>query len=108
MLGKLSKNIEEVGRSDGRVGEDEGRGGDGNWRERDRGGQAATRRGVRGWIVPGVVGAIEEILDNLLGGDDVDLVDVVDGRPRGDGGGTSEGWGRHWLTFSQVQNKRLF
>ena len=41
----------------------------------------------RGWVVPGVVGAIEEFLDNLLGGDDVDLVDVVDGGPRGDGEG---------------------
>ena len=44
-------------------------------------------RGVGGQVVPGVVGAIEEVLDNLLGGDDVDLVDVVDGRPRGDGEG---------------------
>ena len=44
-------------------------------------------RGVGGGIVPGVMGAIEEVLDDLLGGDDVDLVDVVDGRPRGDGEG---------------------
>ena len=44
-------------------------------------------RGVGGWVVPGVVGAIEEILDNLLGGDDVDLLDVVDGGLRGDGEG---------------------
>ena len=41
-------------------------------------------RGVGGGVVPGVVGAIEEVLDNLVGGDDVDLVDVVDGGPRGD------------------------
>ena len=44
-------------------------------------------RGVGGGIVPGVVGAIEEVLNNLLSGDDVDLVDVVDGGPRGDGEG---------------------
>ena len=44
-------------------------------------------RGVGGRVIPGVVGAIEEILNNLLGGDDVDLVDVVDGGPRGDGEG---------------------
>ena len=44
-------------------------------------------RGVGGGVVPGVVGAIEEVLDNLVGGDDVDLVDVVDGRLRGDGEG---------------------
>ena len=41
-------------------------------------------RGVGGWVVPGVVGAVEEVLNNLLGSDDVDLVDVVDGGPRGD------------------------
>ena len=44
-------------------------------------------RGVGGRVIPGVVGATEEVLDNLLGGDDVDLVDVVDGGPRGDGEG---------------------
>ena len=43
--------------------------------------------GVGGWVIPGVVGAMEEILNNLLGGDDVHLVDVVDGGPRGDGEG---------------------
>ena len=43
--------------------------------------------GVGRGVIPGVVRAIEEILDNLLGGDDVDLVDIVDGRPRGDGEG---------------------
>ena len=44
-------------------------------------------RGVGGRVVPGVVRAIEKVLNNLLGGDDVDLVDVVDGGPRGDGEG---------------------
>ena len=44
-------------------------------------------RGVGGGVVPGVVGAVEEVLDDLVGGDDVDLIDVVDGRPRGDGEG---------------------
>ena len=87
MLGEFSKNVEEVGRGDGRVRKDEGWGGDGNWREWDGGGQAAARRGIGGWIIPGVVGAIEEILNDLLGGDDIDLVDVVDGGPRGDGEG---------------------
>ena len=42
-------------------------------------------RDVGGWIVPGVVGAVEEILDNLVGGGDVDLINVVDGGPRGNG-----------------------
>ena len=44
-------------------------------------------RGVGGWVIPGVVGAVEEFLDNLVGGGDVDLINVVDGRPRGDGEG---------------------
>ena len=87
MLSELGEDVEEVRWGDGRVGKDEGRGGDGNWREWDGGGRAATRRGVGGWVVPGVVGAVEEILNDLLGGDDVDLVDVVDGGPRGDGEG---------------------
>ena len=43
--------------------------------------------GVGGGVVPGVVGAIKEVLDDLVGGDDVDLVDVVDGGPRGNGEG---------------------
>ena len=89
MLGKLSKNIEEVRWGDGWVGKDEGQGGDRNWRERDGEGRAAAgmgvRRGVGGWVVPGVAGAVEEILDNLVGGGDVDLIDVVDGGPRGNG-----------------------
>ena len=42
-------------------------------------------RGIGGRVVPGIVGAFEEVLNNLLGGDDVDLVYVVDGGPRGDG-----------------------
>ena len=44
-------------------------------------------RGVGGRIVPGIVGTVEEVLNHLLGGDDIDLVDVVDGGPRGDGEG---------------------
>ena len=44
-------------------------------------------RGVGGGIVPGIVGTVEEVLNHLLGGDDIDLVDVVDGGPRGDGEG---------------------
>ena len=91
MLGELGKNIDEVGRSDRRVRKDEGRGGDGNRREWDRGSRAAVEmgvgRGVGGWVVPGIVGAIEEFLDDLVGGGDVDLINIVDGRPRGDGEG---------------------
>ena len=91
MLGELSKNVEEVGWGNRRIGKDKRLGGDRNWRERDGGSRAAAGmgvgRGVGGRVVPGVVGAMEEILNNLLGGDDVNLVDVVDGGPRGDGEG---------------------
>ena len=84
MLGEFGKDVEEVGRADGWVGKDEGWHGDRDRRERDGQSWAAAGRGVGGGVVPGVVGAIEEILNNLLGGDDIDLVDVVDGGPRGD------------------------
>ena len=44
-------------------------------------------RSVGGGVVPGIVGAVEEVLDDLVGGDDVDLIYVVNGGPRGDGEG---------------------
>jgi hypothetical protein len=45
-------------------------------------------------IIPGVVGAIEVVLDNLVGSGNVDLVSVVDLRPIGNrkGGGDDKGW----------------
>ena len=51
---------------------------------------------VTSWtrVIPGVVGAIQVVLDNLVGGGDVDLVSVVDLRPvgNGKGGGDNKGW----------------
>jgi hypothetical protein len=46
------------------------------------------------WVVPGIVGAIQVVLDDLVGGDDVDLVCVVDLRPVGNGKGRGDdkGW----------------
>ena len=91
MLGELSKNVEEVGRGDGRIGKDEGWRGDRDRGEWDGRGRAAAGmgggRGVGRGVVPGVARAIKEVLNDLLGGDDVHLVDVVDGGPRGDGEG---------------------
>ena len=88
MLSELGKNVEEVRRGDGQVRKDEGQGSDRNRRERDGRGWAvvgmSVRRGVGGGVIPGVVGAVEEILNNLVGGDDIDLIYVVDGGPRGD------------------------
>jgi hypothetical protein len=66
--GKVSKNMEEVGQ-----------GCDGGW------GQGAV--GVEAWggaitswarVIPGVVRTIEVVLDNLVGGDNINLVGVVD------------------------------
>ena len=44
-------------------------------------------RGVGRGVVPGIVGTVEEVLNHLLSSDDINLVDVVDGGPRGDGEG---------------------
>ena len=48
----------------------------------------------RAWVIPSVVGTVEKVLDHLVGGGDVKLVNVVNLRPRdsgegrgGDGGG---------------------
>ena len=89
MFGELGKDVEKVGWGDRRFGEDEGRGDNGNGREQDGRGRATAGMGVRGGVgrgvIPRVVGAIEEILNDLLGGNDVDLIDIVDSRPGGDG-----------------------
>jgi hypothetical protein len=44
-------------------------------------------------VVLGIVGAIKVVLDNLVGGGDVDLISVVDLRPvgNGKGGGDDKG-----------------
>ena len=91
MLGEVGEDVEEVGRGDRWIREDEGRGDNGNRGERDGRGRAAARMGggggIGGRVIPGIVWAIEEVLNDLLGGDNVNLVDVVDGGPRGDGEG---------------------
>ena len=48
-------------------------------------------------IVPGVVRTVEEVLDNLVGGGDVELINVIKLGPRGSGegrGGDDGGEGR--------------
>ena len=39
------------------------------------------------WVVPSVVGAVEDVVDDLQGGGGVLLVDSVQVGPRGDGEG---------------------
>ena len=73
---------EEDGRADGRVRE-------------DRDGEACG--GVTIWarIVPGIVWAIEEVLNDLVGGSNIYLVNIVNLRPGGNrkGGGGDSGGG---------------
>ena len=47
------------------------------WIGEDRDSEWGGRVAVWTWIIPSVVGAIEEILDDLVGGGDVYLVDIV-------------------------------
>ena len=84
--------MEEVGRGVDAIDGDKGRGG-GNAVTFASGAGAIERAGV----VPGVVGTVEEVLDDLVGGGDVELVSVVKLRPRGGGkggGGDDGGEGR--------------
>jgi hypothetical protein len=70
--GNIGEGVEEVGRS----------GDDGGW---GRGAVGACGRAITAWagVVPGIVGTIEVVLNNLVGGDDVDLIGIVDLRPVG-------------------------
>jgi len=69
-----------------------GTGGNGG-RPGDDGRQGAGHRGILEagasgtWIVPSVVGTVEDVVDDLKGGGGVLLVDGVQVRPRGDGEG---------------------
>jgi hypothetical protein len=51
-----------------------------------QGGAITTQAGV----IPGVVRTVEIVLDDLVGGSDVDLVSVVDLRPVGNGEGRGD------------------
>jgi hypothetical protein len=83
--GDVGEDVKEVGRG----GNNGGRG-VGTIGVEACGGAIATWAGV----VPGVVWAVQVFLDDLVGGDDVDLVGVVDLRPvgNGKGGGDDKGW----------------
>ena len=84
--------MEEVGRGVDAIDSDEGRGG----------GNAVTfacgAGAIEGaWVIPSVVRTVEEVLYHLVGGGDVELVNVVKLGPRGGGkggGGDDGGEGR--------------
>jgi hypothetical protein len=83
---------------DGDIGEDVeevGQGGDDGGRERGAIGVKVHGGVIATWarVIPGIVGAIQVLLDDLVGGGDIDLVGVVDLRPVGNrkGGGDNKG-----------------
>ena len=92
MGGDVGKNVEEIGRGVDAIDSDERRGG-GNTVLFPSGAGAIERAGV----VPGVVRTVEKVLDDLVGGGDVELISVVKWGPRGGGeggGGDDSGEGR--------------
>ena len=99
--------MEEVWRGVDTIDGDEGRGG-GNAVTFASG--AGAIKG--GGIVPGVVRTVEEVLDDLVGGGDVELVGIVKLGPGGGGkggGGDDGGEGRrrrHWGQLASL--RRLF
>ena len=81
------------GFKEGEAGDDELKGelraGGNSGRPGDDGGRCGTRgvleMGASGtWVIPSVVGTVEDVVDDLKGGGGVLLVDSVQVRPRGD------------------------
>ena len=94
------------GLEEGETGDDElklkfGTGGNGG-RPGDDGGRCVGDRGILetgasgAWIIPSVVGTVEDVVDDLKSGGGVLLVDGVQVGPRGDG----DGRGGHFQTVS--------
>ena len=84
--------MEEIGRGVDAIDSDD-RGSGGNAVSFASGVGAVERAGV----VPGIVGTVEEVLDDLVGGGDVELINVIKLGPRGGGkggGGDDGGEGR--------------
>jgi len=96
------------GFEEGEAGDDELRAGGNGGRPGDDGGQCGAggilEMGASGtWVIPSVVGTVEDVVDDLKGSGGVLLVDGVQVRPRGDG----DGRGGHFQTVS-FNFKRLF
>ena len=82
MGGDVGEDVEEIGRGVNTIDSDEGRGG----------GNAVTFASGAGaiegtWVIPGVVRTVEKVLDDLVGGGDVELISVIKLGPRGGGKG---------------------
>jgi len=77
------------GCKEGEAGDDELRAGGNGGQPGDDGGRCGTRgvleTGASGtWVIPSVVGTVEDVVDDLKGGGGVLLVDGVQVGPRGD------------------------
>jgi len=96
------------GCEEGEAGDDELRAGGNGGQPGDNGGRCGTG-GVletgasRTWVIPSVVGTVEDVVDDLKGSGGVLLVDGVQVGPRGD----RDGRGGHFQTVS-FNFKRLF
>jgi len=91
VVGARASGFEEGEAGDGELEGEFGTGGNGGRPGDDRG-RCGTGRvletGASGtWIIPSVVGTVEDIVDDLKGGGRVLLVDGVQVGPRGDGEG---------------------
>jgi len=90
------------GCEEGEAGDDKLRAGGNDGRPGDDGGRCAGDGGILetgasgAWIIPSVVGTVEDVVDDLKGGGGVLLVDGVQVGPRGDG----DGRGGHFQTVS--------
>jgi len=97
------------GCEEGEAGDDEFRTGSNGGRPGDNGRRYAGDGGILetgasgGWIIPSVVGTVEDVVDDLKGSGGVLLVDGVQVGPRGD----RDGRGGHFQTVS-FNFKRLF
>ena len=84
--------MEEVGRGVDAIDSDERRG-------RGNAVTFASRAGaIEGaWVIPGVVGTVEEVLNDLVGSSNIELINIIKLGPRGSGkggGGNNGGEGR--------------
>jgi len=108
VVGARARGCEEGEAGDDKLELEFGTGGN-SGRPGDDGGQCAGDRGILetgasgAWIIPSVVGTIEDVVDDLKGGGGVLLVDGIQVGPRGDG----DGRGGHFQTVS-FNFKRLF
>ena len=91
VVGARTSGFEEREAGDDELERELGTGGNGG-RPGNYGGRCGTRgvleTGASGtWVIPSVVGTVEDIVNNLKGGGGVLLVDGVQVGPRGDGEG---------------------